>query len=314
MDKLLTIWTVVAVCYCYLAAAQPPNNDENKVPLANDDGHYHGAEHDANYDHQQFLGEEGAEMHKKLTPEEAKEHLGKIIPTLDLDQNGQINEYELKEHIIKMQRQHTRLTLDHAWQSFQKDNKLDPQGLLSWDNFREVVYGKKEDVKEDMGPYIERDSRRWSVADRDHDDKLNKEEYGCFMRIESIHNCEHMTDIVLQEGMDNMDRNKDGLVDINEYLNVLRESYPHLKGREKEWEPIERNMFFVHRDIDKDKMLDRNELKPWIIPSNIATAEQEAKHLIQMSDDNKDMVLSTDEMMKHYEVFVGYNNIQREEL
>lgn len=47
------------------------------------------------------------------------------------------------------------------------------------------------------------------------------------------------------------------------------------------------------------------QVKAWIVPEDFNRAEQEARHLIQLADDNKDGQLQEDEMVNHYQVFVG---------
>jgi len=74
---------------------------------------------------------------------------------------------------------------------------------------------------------------------------------------------------------------------------------------EPDWVKFERETFKTHRDKNGDGKLDNDELKEWIMPTGFDHAEAEAKHLIQMADDNKDRQLSKDEILNHYDVFVG---------
>ena len=62
---------------------------------------------------------------------------------------------------------------------------------------------------------MERDERRWKVADEDSDGALSKAEYGCFMHPED---CTHMRDIVVKETMEDIDKDKDGSVTMDEYI------------------------------------------------------------------------------------------------
>lgn len=56
---------------------------------------------------------------------------------------------------------------------------------------------------------MKRDRRRWTAADSDGDDKLTKEEFASFLHPEES---EHMRDIVVQETMEDIDKNSDGQV------------------------------------------------------------------------------------------------------
>merc|ERR1719427_447850 len=90
---------------------------------------------------------------------------------------------------------------------------------------------------------------------------MDEEEFRSFLHPEEY---EHMKEIVILETLDDIDKNKDGKVDIKEYIG---------------------DMFNA----------DSGEEEPdWI--------ETEKK---QFTDDNKDMQLSLDEVLTHYEKFVG---------
>ncbi|CAC5409695.1 unnamed protein product [Mytilus coruscus] len=51
--------------------------------------------------------------------------------------------------------------------------------------------------------------------------------------------------------------------------------------------------------------MDHEEVKDWIIPPDYDHTDAEAKHLIYESDTNKDGKLSKEEIIEHYDTFVG---------
>lgn len=59
------------------------------------------------------------------------------------------------------------------------------------------------------------EQRRWKYADLDHDGKLTREEYAAL-----YHPWEHkhMHDAVALENLEDMDKDKDGLLSLQEYL------------------------------------------------------------------------------------------------
>lgn len=73
---------------------------------------------------------------------------------------------------------------------------------------------------------------------------------------------------------------------------------------EDEWEDVEKERF-GELDKNKDAMLDREELRPWILPDHLVIAREEAIHLILSADDDKDMVLSEKEIVNHIGLFIG---------
>lgn len=65
-----------------------------------------GADHDAKFDHEAFLGKDEAKEFDELTPEKSKERLAKLVPKMDLNGDGLIEENELREHINFMQKRY----------------------------------------------------------------------------------------------------------------------------------------------------------------------------------------------------------------
>jgi hypothetical protein len=61
----------------------------------------------------------------------------------------------------------------------------------------------------------ERDRRRWEKADLDKDDRLTKEELTPFLHPEEF---DHMKDIMVEETMEDIDKNKDGKISLEEYI------------------------------------------------------------------------------------------------
>jgi hypothetical protein len=114
---------------------------------------------------------------------------------------------------------------------------------------------------------------------------------------------------IFQETVEDIDKNKDGFVDIAEYIgkwlnltniNVSNclgdmyrpEDYPELAGKEPDWVQSERQMFSEHRDKDGDGKLNQAEMRDWIMPLGFDHADAEAKHLLGIADDNKVSILS----------------------
>lgn len=66
----------------------------------------------------------------------------------------------------------------------------------------------------------------------------------------------------------------------------------------------EREEFARQFDKNKDGKLNREEVRDWALPERGESLD-EAKHLIDGSDDDADGSLSIDEIMVHWELFVG---------
>ena len=58
-------------------------------------------------------------------------------------------------------------------------------------------------------------------------------------------------------------------------------------------------------DTNGDNLLDREEIKGWVIPDNRETALEESIHLIEETDTNRDGYLSKEEILDKHEAWVG---------
>ena len=62
---------------------------------------------------------------------------------------------------------------------------------------------------------VDRDKRRWERADQDNDGGLTFEEFSHFLHPEEA---EHMRDIVITETMEDIDKDNDGKISLQEYI------------------------------------------------------------------------------------------------
>lgn len=64
---------------------------------------------------------------------------------------------------------------------------------------------------------LDRDKRRWSFADVDGDGALTHEEFSAFLHPEET---SHMKELVILETMEDIDKNKDGRISLEEYVGI----------------------------------------------------------------------------------------------
>lgn len=112
----------------------------------------------------------------------------------------------------------------------------------------------------------------------------------------------HMRDIVVVETMEDIDKDKNGLISIHEYIGDM---YHGGGDDEPDWVKNEREQFMNYRDKNKDGQMDPEEVKQWIIPPDFDHAEAEARHLVNESDADGDGKLTKEEIMNKYDLFVG---------
>lgn len=148
---------------------------------------------------------------------------------------------------------------------------------------------------------LRRDRRRWTIADTNGDDKLNKEEFTGFLHPEET---EHMKEIVVIETMEDIDKDNDGKISLEEYVGDMHQPSSEDEP-EPEWVKSEREHFAAYRDKDHDNVLNLEEVKQWIMPDNFDHAEAEARHLIFEADADHDETLTKEEILAKYDLFVG---------
>uniref|UniRef100_A0A0F7ZDF3 Calumenin-like protein n=1 Tax=Crotalus adamanteus TaxID=8729 RepID=A0A0F7ZDF3_CROAD len=253
------------------------------------------------YDHDAFLGADEAKTFDQLTPEESKERLGAMVGKIDTDKDGFVTEGELKDWIKKAQKKYVYENVARQWQEYD----LDQDGLISWAEYRNVTYGTYlDDPDPDDGfnykQMMVRDERRFKMADKDGDLIATKEEFTAFLHPEEY---DYMKDIVVQETMEDIDKNGDGFINLEEYIGDM---YSHDGDTEEpEWVKTEREQFVEFRDKNHDGKMDKEETKDWILPSDYDHAEAEARHLVYESDKDKDGKLTREEVVDKYDLFVG---------
>jgi len=277
--------------------------------IVHTDQHGH---HNDEYDHQAFLGAEEAETFKHLTPEESKERLSGILEKIDENKDTLISVPELTKWIKKTGVESVQRRTALYWK------RSNPEGNkeLSWDEYRARQYGFLSDIREanSEGRWVKeddvdqstlqiyrslelRDRRRWTVADRNKNLMLDEAEFLGFLHPEAEL---HMVDILVTETLADLDKDGDGKLNLKEYvINVFGDD---LKAEDWEQGGIQFRQF---RDKNKDGVLDKKELQEWLLPSDYDQNQAEAEHLIYESDRDGDKLLSRQEALDRYSMFVA---------
>ncbi|XP_072234053.1 calumenin-A [Leuresthes tenuis] len=261
----------------------------------------HNDDKNFDYDHEAFLGQDEAKTFDQLPAEESKRRLSIIIGKMDGNKDGFISEEELKVWIKNAQRRHIYESVEHQWNDFD----LNKDGLISWAEYKNVTYsgyldGPPMDTEYNYTQMMWRDERRFRAADTNGDLIADKQEFTAFLHPEDH---DHMKDVVVQETMEDIDKNGDGFIDLNEYIGDM---FTAENGEEEpEWLASERQQFAEFRDKNNDGKMDKEETLDWILPADYDHAVAEAKHLLQESDANQDGKLTKKEIVDRYDLFVG---------
>jgi len=279
---------------------------------AGKEAHFDGeGEHNEAYDHEAFLGDE-AEQFASLTPEEARVKLALVVDKIDQDNDTLVTEAELTKWI----KETAQRSVDRRTEEFWTRNNPGGESEISWDKYRAIQYGfltdshiadeggrwkGEDDVDEEtLGIYKQlelRDRRRWTVADRNKNLQLSKDEFAAFIHPE---HAEHMGDILISETMADFDQDGDGKLDLAEYVK-------NIFGDTKEVADWDNGgiQFRSWRDHDHDGFIDKAELRSWMMPAEYDQHQAEAQHLIHEADRNNDGMLSKTEVLESQGVFVA---------
>ncbi|XP_072047359.1 calumenin-A-like isoform X2 [Amphiura filiformis] len=307
--KQVVLFLVVSVLIVQIFA-KPADKHSDRVkddkPLS-DTVHYAGDGHNNDYDHDAFLGEEEAKTFNDLSPDESKRRLGKIADRIDADKDGFVTETELKEWIEHQQNRYITDHIKERW-DIHDENK---DKIVSWDEYLQTSYGAieeelvklEENERMDFRTMIKRDKKRWAAADVNKDNNLDYDEFVGFIHPEEK---EHMFDIVVEETMEDIDKNHDGKLTVDEYIgDMYHRKEGETESEEPEWVKTEREQFKSFRDKNGDGHMDSKEVKDWILPTDYDHAEAEAKHLVYESDTNRDQKLTRQEIVDKWDLFVG---------
>nr|CAH8837849.1 unnamed protein product [Trichobilharzia regenti] len=297
---------IVIFCFIEYSCAKPhlePVSRRDTEHFVNDP-----ERHDIEFDHNAFLGEEVAKEFSRLTPDESEEKLKHIVRKIDKDSDGRITETELNFWIKYVAEKAKLNSTERQW----KDVNPSGQLTIKWEEYLEKTYGREEErlrdeaTSESYKEAVRHDHRRWIAADINKDNQLDKSEFTDFVHPEDRPN---MRDVIIDELLESVDKDKDGYVSEKEYLADLARAYQSTplseNEPEPEWVERERGQFRRFRDIDQDGKMDRAEVGEWIMPTNYDPVDAETKHLFYHADSNKDGLLSEEEIIMKRDIFVS---------
>lgn len=292
--------------YCASAAVHSHSHSQNSLERESDGSfrsrdtdHYDDDVHHSEFDHEAILGSvKEAEQFDKLTPEESKRRLAILLGKMDLNGDQYIDRQELKAWILKSFINLSREEADDRMEEVDENGDR----RVTWLEYIRDTFGvdTEADISQedtgDSGMLITEEKVMFRGADKNQDGFLDIDEFNVFTNPEEH---EEMHPFLLEQTLREKDKNKDGLIDFQEYIGE--------RGAEqdKEWLISEKEKFDHDLDVDNSGYLDAKEIKTWIIPNNDEIAEEEVQHLFAATDDDHDLLLSFEEILQHYDIFVG---------
>ncbi|XP_054858099.1 reticulocalbin-2 [Eublepharis macularius] len=264
-------------------------------------------EHRPDFDQEALLGgQEEVDEFSKLSPDEQQRRLKAIIKKIDLDSDGFLTEAELS---LWIQQSFKHYIAEEAKQQFGEYDK-DGDGHISWEEYNIQMYDRMIDFEEDSA--LEdteeesfrqlhlKDKRRFEKADKDGVSGLDLNE---FIAFEHPEEAEYMKEFVIQEALEDHDRNGDGFVSLEEFLGDYRRD--PTASEDPEWILVEKDRFKNDYDKDRDGKLNSKELLSWVVPNNEGIAQEEAAHLIEEMDSDGNKKLSEAEILSNQDLFLN---------
>lgn len=254
------------------------------------------------------LGSYAAREFHSLSPQETRERLGQLVDRMDSDGDGLVCEEELAAWIRLTQRRWLQEDAERRWRDPNGD------GRLSWDEYRNNTYGGLSfETADSYSRLLARDKRRFDAAADGGvsggaaagGGELSRGEFAAFLHPSAFG---HMSDIVVTETIEDVDKDGDGLIDLEEYIaDMYHPASP--AETEPEWVETERQQFRRFRDADGDGRMGREEVRAWLRPVGYEHAQAEARHLLTEADGGdeglKDGKLSKEEVLAKWSVFLG---------
>ena len=121
-------------------------------------------------------------------------------------------------------------------------------------------------------------------ADEDSNGSLNKREFADFIHPEQSL---RMKELVITETIEDIDKNKDGFISLEEFISDMWDSTEYNNTVEPEWIQIERENFRAYRDLDHDGRMNRKEVELWLMPTDYDNIQAETLHLFREADKNQ---------------------------
>lgn len=284
---------LTVLCLLPFALCKPERVDHgagsHKAPL-----NVHGV-HNPVYDREALLGNRDIDELTELSDEVRVKRLTTLARSHDENNNGFIETTELKNWVMQSFRM---LDAEEALDKYKEEDE-DKDGKVTFAEILHKQYGyKEEELKElekmesedeesEIYMHIMDDKKKFDAADLDKSGSLDENEYRAYFQ---PYDYPHMYAAEMDRTMREMDTNKNGFIDRDEFLG---------EGSDEE-----EGINFGSLDKDKDGKLTSDEIRPYALPDNNEVADEEVEHLVRESDSDKDGKLSIQEIVEKEDEFV----------
>lgn len=292
---------LVAILAFFLAmtSAVPEQENHRHVPHKTAH-HFSDGSHNPVFDQEALLGSHKMDELADLPDEVRLRRLRNLAKSHDANNNDVIELDELKAWMMESFRM---LDKEEAMEKLEEEDS-NADGKLTFDELLDKQYGyTREDVEnlktgdgdeenEDTLNLIKDDEARFNAADLDKDGALDIQEYMAFFQPFDF---PHMYEVEMAKTMKDFDKDGDGFVSQQEFVGDLDDEENRLASVTN----------FKELDKDNNGKLTSEELRPFAMPDNTEIAAEEAEHLIETCDENKDGHLSIEEIVTKEDEFIS---------
>merc|ERR1711970_101866 len=153
-----------------------------------------------------------------------------------------------------------------------------------------------------------RDKGRFHAADKDSDGKLTLME---FMAFKNPLKTEDLRELAIEWALRDVDKNADGKISLEEYMSdYLTKPTDNLEHYNEDFQEEEKHRFQDDFDRNGNGFIDGEELNYWMGPDNTEIAIEETDHIIEMSDEDGDGLLTVNEVLSNHDLWVDSDATQ----
>ena len=288
---LLNVFSVIPHCQ---SADGGQHSQDPPMTYVKDKAHY------ASFDPESILGSLGeAGEFNKLSAKEAKMRLSILVGKMDTSGDGMIEAAELKNWILAS---FTSFNKEESKERF-KYSDANFDGVVTWHEYRQEDFDI--DIDENLESFVEGHewAEEWAMleediilfeaADKDKNKQLTEDEFLSFSHPEEDL---EMTNAVLECAKHIKDKNNNGRIDYEEFIGDN-------PGKDRFFG--EKEHFDEHLDKDQDGNLSDDEIIAWLIPDTEEIVMDEIDQIFSGADKDANGLLSKDEILNNYHLFVG---------
>lgn len=250
-----------------------------------------------------------------LEEDEIKARLTKVFKKIDTNGDSTVDRSELIAHTYK-----ALYSMDEveAEEEFTEADQ-DADELVSWSEFVFEFYGLEQedennilemdtDTGTEFNRMYARDKGRFHAADMDADGKLSLMEFQAF---KNPLKTETLRELAIEWAMRDVDKNGDSKISMDEYMaDYLTKPSENLEHYGEEFLEEEKHRFNDDFDRDGNGFIEGEELSFWMGPDNTEIAIEETEHIMEMSDEDQDGLITLAEVLDNHDLWVDSDATQ----